>query len=165
MKNCSFKLNILMKFLKLNERYFLFQTSSMYYMTFLNNAALKKPFLASTLPGRLLRHVYIDLALFLKQLHVIDVPCNLSGNSSDEQTMCDLTMGTGSTITTSLLRGLGGKTPVGENETEVNASGRGPSNANLVSADEIKEFLLQPFPADAEVRTAFIAVKQTNVLL
>lgn len=138
MKNCSFKLNILMKFLKLNERYFLFQTSSMYYMTFLNNAALKKPCLASTLPGRLLRHVYIDLALFLKQLH--DVTCNLSGNSSDEQTICDLTMGTGSTITTSLLRGLSGKTPLGENETEVNASGRGPSNANPVSADEIKSF-------------------------
>ena len=39
-----------------------------------------------------------------------------------------------------LLRGLGGKTSVGENETEVNASGRGPSNANPVSVDEIKSF-------------------------
>ena len=79
--------------------------------------------------------------------------------------MCDLTMGTGSTVILSLLRGLGDKTSVGVNETAVNADGRGPSKANPVSADEIKKFLVQSFPADAEVCTAFTAAKQTNMLL
>ena len=65
--------------------------------------------------------------------------------------MYDLTTETGSTVTASSLRGPGDKTPVGVNETAVNAGGRGPSKANPALADEIKKFLMQYFLADTDM--------------
>ena len=62
--------------------------------------------------------------------------------------MYDLTTETGSTVynTASSLRGPGDKTPVGVNETAVNAGSRGPSKANPALADEIKKFFSSIFP-------------------
>ena len=60
--------------------------------------------------------------------------------------MYNLTTETGSTVTASLLRGPGDKTPVGVDETAVNAGGRGPSKANPALADEIKKFFSSIFP-------------------
>lgn len=78
--------------------------------------------------------------------------CNTSWTSTDEQTICDLTTDTGSTVTTSTLRGPGDKTSLGVNETAADAAGsRGPSKANPVPADEFKKLLIQCFPANAKV--------------
>lgn len=76
---------------------------------------------------------------------------NKSWNSTDEQTMCELTTETGSTATKSSLRGPGNKTALGVNETAADAGNRGPAKANPVPADEIKKFLIKSFPTNAKV--------------